>query len=159
MSSREKLALVQFFDGGREIEGKVGGIDKDSDEKEIYKLEAEIGEADDGYTLSGHFEEEGINKLLELHGFKTDAFGNISTISEAEFKIQTDSYRYEITDGSVTHDEKTPAASTFKFRCAIRDDNWKGGCFEFEGTCYSKLGRYEGTWSTTTDQKKGEFVL
>ena len=96
---------------------------------------------------------------MELYGFKIDSFGNISTISEAKFKIQTDSYRYEITDGSVTHDEKTPAASTFKFSCAIRDDNWKGGCFKFEGTCYPKLGRYEGTWSTTTDQKKGEFVL
>ena len=149
MSSREKLALVQFFDGGREIEGKVGGIDKDSDEKEIYKLEAEIGEADDGYTLSGHFEEEGINKLLELHGFKTDAFGNISTIPEAKLMIQNDSYRYEITDGSVTQDEDYPDDPKFKFSCAIRDDNWKGGCFEFEGICYPQLGIYGGTWSTS----------
>ena len=39
------------------------------DEKEIYTLEAEIGEAAGGYTLSGHLEDEGLHKLLELHGF------------------------------------------------------------------------------------------
>ena len=62
-----KLAVVQFVDGGRKLGGKV------KEDKEIYKLEAEIGEAADGYTLSGHIEEEGAFKQLELTGFKTDA--------------------------------------------------------------------------------------
>ena len=73
-------------------------------------------------------------------------------------KIQHTSYNCELTDGSIAHDERTPTASQFKFRCTIKDDNWKAGCIEFEGTCYPH-GRFEGTWSTNTDQKKGEFVL
>ena len=60
-------AVVQFIDGGRKIGGKVKG------KKEIYTLEAEIGEAADGYTLSGLFVEEGAPKFLELTGFKIDA--------------------------------------------------------------------------------------
>ena len=51
-----KLAVVQFVDGGRKLEGKA----RSGYKKEIYTLEAEIGEAAGGYTLNGHLEEEGI---------------------------------------------------------------------------------------------------
>ena len=66
-----KFAVVQFVDSGRKIEGKVG--DCFYKNKIYYTLEAEIGEASGGYTLNGHFFEEGVPKMLELTGFKTDA--------------------------------------------------------------------------------------